>query len=159
MTTPSKQPSAYDPFRPVAGAWVARIVAVATLVVFTLVAIFSPSYDPDATVLNLLNRAGIFLLGVLGAAFLWRYTLIKAVPSPQGLKVQNIIRTHDVEWAQILSVGYSGGAPWAVLELTDTQELAVMAIQRADGDRARREASRLAALIEHHQRGVEEPGR
>jgi hypothetical protein len=69
--------------------------------------------------------------------------------------VVNLLRTHDLEWAQVLRVGFSGGAPWVVLELTDTEEVAVMAIQRADGDHGRVEAARLAALVAHHSTAVE----
>jgi hypothetical protein len=36
------------------------------------------------------------------------------------------------------------------LELDDTDEVAVMAIQRADGDHARAEARRLAAIVARH---------
>lgn len=156
MTSPTRPPPgpsrAYAPFRPIVGAWVARIMAVSSVVVFTLVAIFSPSYDGVSPGMALLNRVLIFLLGVVLAAGLWRYAVIRAEPSPTGLKVVNLFRTYDLEWAQIVRVGFADGGPWAMLELTDTDELAVMAIQRSDGDRARKEASRLAALIEHHTR-------
>ncbi|MGB5951455.1 MAG: PH domain-containing protein [Ornithinimicrobium sp.] len=88
--------------------------------------------------------------GLALAALLWRFASLRAIPSKSGLKVFNLIRTHDLEWARIIGVGYSGGSPWAVLECSDTEEIAVMAIQRSDGDRARQEASRLAALVLHH---------
>lgn len=147
-TTPRRAP--YDTFRPRVGAWVAGAMAVACLVTFTLVAIFSPMPLGSTPSLHLLNRVGVALIGVAGAAFLLRYVVLRAVPSPAGLRVVNLFSSRDLEWAQIVQVGFSGGAPWAVLELDDTEELVVMAIQRADGDRARAEASRLAALIEHH---------
>lgn len=129
----------------------ARIMAITSVLVFTLVAIFSPSYEGAAPAVSLLNRVAIFGLGLLIGAFLWRYAVIRAVPTQQGLTVVNLFRTYELEWAQILTVGFSGGNAWAVLELTDTEELAVMAIQRADGEGAHKEASRLAALIQHHQ--------
>jgi hypothetical protein len=153
MTSPARR-APYDTFRPVVGAWVARGTAVATVVVFGLIALLAPMPLDQTPELHLLNRVAIALLGVVGAAFLWRYALIRAVPSPTGLRVRNLFATRELEWAEILRVGFSGGAPWAVLELTDTEELAVMAIQRADGRRADQEASRLAALIEHHHRPV-----
>lgn len=149
--SPSPRRDAYATFRPVRGAWVARIVAGLSLVVFTLVAIFSPAYEGVSTAVTLLNRVAIFGLGVLMAAFLWRYAVIRAVPTERGLTVVNLFRTYELEWAQILSVGLSGGTAWAMLELTDTETLAMMAIQRADGELAEKEASRLAALIQHHQ--------
>lgn len=156
MTSSTPRRAPYDTFRPVVGAWVARVMAVACVVVFGLVALLAPMPLGQTPGLHLLNRVAIALLGVAGAAFLWRYAVIRAVPSPGGLRVVNLFSTRDLEWTQILRVGFSGGAPWAVLELTDTEEVAVMAIQRADGARADREASRLAALVEHHNRGVTE---
>lgn len=143
---------AYDTFRPLTGAWVARGCAVAVVVVFALVAVLSPATLGTSAGQLLLNRVAIVLFGLGAAAFLWRYSVIRAVPSPQGLRVVNLVRSHDLEWAQVVRVGFSGGAPWAVLELTDTEEVPVMAIQRADGQRAEREAARLAALIAHHHR-------
>lgn len=157
MTPPAERRSPYATFRPVRGAWVARAAALASLVVFGLVAIFSPMPLGSDPSLLVLNRVGVALIGVAMAAFLWRYAVIRAEPGPRGLRVVNLFSTTEVEWAQILRVGFSGGAAWAVLELTDTEELAVMAIQRADGEHARREASRLAALVEHHQRSGDGP--
>lgn len=142
---------AYATFRPVRGAWVARIMAIISVLVFTLVAIFSPGYEGVTPAVTVLNRVAIFGLGVLIGAFLWRYAVIRAVPTERGLTVVNLFRTYELEWAQILDVGFSGGTAWAMLELTDTEQLAVMAIQRADGEGAHKEASRLAALIQHHQ--------
>lgn len=142
----------YAPFRPVTGARVARVTAVASVLVFGLIAVLGPSYAGSTLAMSLLNRVFIAGFGVAMAAFLWRYALIRAVPSSTGLTVVNLVQREEVEWGQIVHVGFSGGSPWVVLELTDTEELAVMAIQRADGVRARREAARLAALVEHHQR-------
>lgn len=155
---PSPRRDAYATFRSVRGAWVARVMAVASVVVFTLVAIFSPAYTGAPLAMTVMNRVAIFAFGVAMGAFLWRYAVIRAVPTRQGLTVVNLFRTYELEWAQILRVGFSGGAAWAVLALTDTEELAVMAIQRADGERARKEASRLAALIQHHH-GPDPDGR
>lgn len=149
---PSRKADPYAPFRPVTGAWVGGLMALASVVVFGLVALLAPSHVNGSVQLDLLNRVLIFLVGVAMGAFLLRYAMIRAVPSPQGLRVVNIIQSYDLEWAQIMRVGFAQGGPWAVLELADTEEVSVMAIQRADGQRARKEAGRLAALIEHHSR-------
>lgn len=158
MTTPAaRQP--YDTFRPVVGAWVARGCAVASVLVFGGIGIFGQSMLGTTAAMELVNRVSVVLLGLLIAGFLWRYAVIRAVPTQRGLKVVNLVHTHDLEWAQIVSLGFGGGTPWAMLELTDTEEVAVMAIQRADGQRGKREAGRLAALIEHHQKSITEPDR
>lgn len=155
---PAPRRDAYAIFRSVRGAWVARIMAIVSVVVFTLVAIFFSGDEGVTAAETLLNRIAIFGLGVAIGAFLWRYGLIRAVPTRQGLTVVNLFRTYELDWAQILTVGFGGGGAWAMLELTDTEELAVMAIQRADGEHARAEAARLAALIQHHQRPGAGPG-
>lgn len=145
--------SAYAVFRPRRGVWVARISALLVLVVFGVMAVAMPQGGVVGGKTS--DRVTLVVFAILVAAFLWRYTRLRAVPTAEGLTVVNLIHTQQVEWAEVLRVGFSGGAPWVVLELTDTEELAVMAIQRADGAHGRAEAARLAALVEHH--GLAQP--
>src|SRR5690606_11147346 len=108
----------------------------------------------------LANRVLVTLFAVLVAAGLWRFGMVRAVPTSQGLRVINLIYSRELEWAEILRVGLAGSPPRAMLgprdtadpAVSDTEELAVMGIQRADGAFARAEAARLAALVEHHSR-------
>jgi hypothetical protein len=85
--------------------------------------------------------------GVAIAAFLWRYASIRAEPRADGLRVRNLLLTRTVPWDDILAVRFPDGDPWVSLELADTDILAVMAIQRVDGERGREEAVRLATLL------------
>ena len=84
------------------------------------------------------------------AAFLGRYASIKAVPDDTGLTVRNLMLTRTVTWDEIIEVRFPDGAPWVTVELDDGDELAVMAIQRADGQVARDEALRLARIVDRH---------
>ena len=61
--------------------------------------------------------------------------------------MRNLVVTRTVAWAQVIDVEFGGGAPWVTLELDDTDTVAVMAIQRADGATAMTEAQRLAGLV------------
>ena len=63
--------------------------------------------------------------------------------------------TRRVAWDEVLEVRFPEGAPWVTLELDDTDELAVMAIQRADGDLARDGG---AAARRGSSRGTGTPG-
>lgn len=123
-------------------------MAVSVLAVFAVMAVVLPatgvrSYGPA-------DRVMVVGFGLLLAAGLWRFSMLRAVPSREGLRVVNLVHSRTLAWPEILRVGFSGGSPWAMLELADTEEVAVMAIQRADGPFGRAEAARLAALIEHH---------
>lgn len=139
--------SPYAPFRP-------RLARVVTLVIGALIAVSTIAlivvlpqfYDrnvvPDLTAIG--------LVGLFGVWFCWRQATVVAVPDEQGLFVRNLIYSRRLEWAQIVLVRFGEGRPWAQLDLADGDSLAVMGIQRADGDLATREAARLAALVQAH---------
>ena len=136
----------YTPFRPRSGRWVPLVAGLASIAVFGFVAINLPR--GGVTGWTVLDALMMFLLGVGMAAFLWRYTAIKAVPTDKGLTVRNLFLTREVAWEEILGVQFGGGSPWLILDLADTEQLAVMAVQRADGEFAQAEAQRMAALVE-----------
>lgn len=136
----------YAVFRPRRGVLVARLSAVAVVAVIGATAIWQPGGWP------LVDQVLVFVLALVLGAGLWRFSMVRAEPDTHGLRVVNLVHRRDLEWAQIVRVSFGGGSPWVVLELSDTEELPVMGIQRADGPFGRAEASRLAALIEHHSR-------
>ena len=142
----------YAVFRPRRGRTVALTMAVLSVLIFTGGAISLPSVDPLYGGWGLLDRLVLVLCGVAIAAFLWRYASIRAVPSTQGLVVRNLVTTRKLEWAQIVRVQFGGGAPWVSVDLDDTDTVAVMAIQKADGAFGRAEAARLTALVQVHSR-------
>ena len=79
---------------------------------------------------------------------MWRFAALRAVPSPTGLVVRNVLLTRTVTWDEVSRVRFAGGDPWVVLDLADGEQLAVMAVQKSDGPIARSEGSRLAALVQ-----------
>jgi hypothetical protein len=136
------------PFRPRRGRALPLAVAVVTLVVCVVVAVAMGGTG----LWRLGDQLALVGLGVALAAFLLRYASIRAVPDVEGLTVRNLVVTRRVRWGEIVEVRFPDGAPWVSIELDDTDELAVMAIQRADGALARAEAQRLARLVAEHRR-------
>lgn len=126
----------------------ARVSSIACVIVFVYLALSTPSTGSVGW--SAPDRIMTVVLGLALGALIWRFAALRAIPTPTGLRVINLLRRHDVEWASVVNVGYSGGTPWAVLEMADTEQIAVMAIQRSDGAFAEKEASRLAALVSHH---------
>jgi len=141
---------AYATFRPRRSRFVSVGVAVALVVVFVIVAVRIP--HGGVTGWNTPDSVAMVAFGVAVAAFLLRYAFVHATPTPEGLHVTNLIVSRDVDWAEIVNVQFGNGAPWLTLELSDTETLAVMAVQRSDGAFAEAEARRLAALVEAHNR-------
>lgn len=141
----------YRAFRPRRGRWVAIATAAACAAAFLLLAVLVPT--GGAAGWQTRDRVLLVLFGAAITAFLVRYAMLRALPSHDGIDVRNLIHHRHVTWAEVVSVsGVSGGAPWAVLELSDTEQVSVMAIQRSDGPFAHQEVSRLSALVAYHTR-------
>lgn len=128
-------------FRPRRGRAVAGTMGVLSLLVFVGLAVTLGGASGT-------DRVLIALVGLAIAAMCWRYATISAVPTREGLVVRNLMTTRRLTWPQVVAVQYGGGAPWVTLDLDDTDTVAVMAIQRADGSGSDAEASRLAALVQ-----------
>lgn len=129
------------PFVPRRGRVVPVVVGVVVLVAAVALAISLPE---QYQLVDRLMTAGI---GVATAALMSRYATIRAVPYADGLFVRNIGAPRLVPWEEIEAVRFSEGMPWPRVDLADGDDLAVMAIQRADGGSSRDEAQRLADLV------------
>ncbi|WP_245706814.1 PH domain-containing protein [Austwickia chelonae] len=155
---PGDAPRPFDPYavmRPRRGAAVALALSAMVLVAFTYAAITVPGREGQKADWGILDRTMIFVSGAAIAWFIWRFASIRATPSPEGIVVRNLLLTRTVDWTQIVRVQYGGAAPWARLDLSDADTVAVMAIQKADGAHAQALAARLAALVEVHSSAAE----
>jgi Protein of unknown function (DUF2581). len=127
-------------------------MAVLSLLIFVVGAISLPRVDPLFGGWGVPDRLLLVGCGAAVSSLLWRYATIRAVPSTQGLVIRNLVTTRTLEWAQIVRVLFGGGAPWVSVDLDDTDTVAVMAIQKADGALGQAEAARLSALVQVHSR-------
>jgi len=138
---------AFAPFRPRRGRAVALVAAVVALVIFGGIAVLLPGADRGGN-WKIGDRIFFAGTGIAIAFLLWRYASIKAVPTRTTLTVRNLLLSRTIAWDQIVDVQFSGGDPWVTIELADTDRVAVMAIQKADAEAGRAEASRLVALVQ-----------
>jgi hypothetical protein len=138
----------YAPFRPRRGRQYALGFAAAQLAVFVVLAFVLPLSGFGGWAVT--DSVMLVALGLLIGWALSRFAALRATPSPAGIVVRNIVVTTTVKWSQVAGVRFSGGDPWAYLDLASGDDLAVMAIQKSDGAYARAEAGRLAALAQAH---------
>jgi hypothetical protein len=108
----------------------------------TFVALAASGPGADAA-----NRISIIVLGLLGALVAWRFGAVRAIPDRSGLTVVNYAKRRRLDWPEIVTVRFGPNDPWVHLDLADGDVLAVMGIQRADGEHGMAEARRLVALI------------
>lgn len=148
MTSPNAD--IYRPFFSRRGRVMAFTMAAITVVLFAVVAfVFVPT--GGNTGWTMFDKIMLFLLGLAIGLMLTRWGQVKAVPTEQGLTIHNLFTKRFVPWSEIVHVLFGGGRAWCTLELTDTEHLAVMAIQRADGPSSEDQAVRLAELVQRHQ--------
>jgi hypothetical protein len=122
-----------------------RVVALGLGVGVTLMLVLLAVFVPGRY--EVWDRAGFVVVALLIDVFLWRQASVRAIPSERGLHVRNLVVQRDLEWSQVVAVRF-GERPWPQLDLDDGDTLAVMGIQRSDGERAVAEARRLASLVQ-----------
>jgi Bacterial PH domain len=67
------------------------------------------------------------------------------------IRVRNVVVNHELPWSAVRAVRFNEHSPWASLVLTNDDELAVSAVQAADGERALVAVRGLRALLADHQ--------
>lgn len=146
MTDPRAASVSRAPFRSRRGRSMAIVMAVLSVVLFTVLALLvaGPDAGGDWVVADRIMMA---VLGLGLGAVLWRWAIIAAVPDESGLSIHNLVGRRHIPWDEIADVTFDEGDPWATVHLKDTESVAIMAIQRADGASARAEAQRLADLV------------
>ena len=146
--TESADPSAYGPFQPRAARLVSWVLGSVVLVVMIAIAVALPGMMARPVAVG--DQVAIIAFGLAVAWFLSRQAGVRALPDPEGLTVRNLLVTTRLSWHEVVSVRFGPDRPWVQLDLSDGRTLAVMAVQRADGDAASAEARRLATLVARH---------
>jgi hypothetical protein len=71
----------------------------------------------------------------------------KVIATAEGLEIVNGYQHRGYDWAEVLAVHLPAGAPFAVLDLADGTSRQALAIQSADGDRARIAVHQLRMIL------------
>ncbi|RJK96733.1 PH domain-containing protein [Vallicoccus soli] len=98
------------------------------------------------------DRAGVVATGLAIAWVMHRIAAVRVLCRESGLRVVNVLRSRDVEWAEVLGVRLGQAAPWLQLDLSDGTTLAAMGVQGSDGEHARTQARTLARLVQDRSR-------
>jgi len=102
------------------------------------------------------DAVAIVVVTVLAVLTCWLLGRPRAVADREGVAVRNPIRSRYIAWEEIVTVRFGRHDPWVLLDLTDGSSQPVLAIQAADGARARRDAGWLRQRVAAHE-GREPP--
>jgi Bacterial PH domain len=110
------------------------VLAALIVVVFVFIAILLRGADTGAN-FGLADQISVFGIGVVVAAGI----LVLARPTLEAdereLRVRNVIGRHTLPWSAVRAVLFRDNRPWAAVELVNDDELPLMAVQAADGER------------------------
>jgi hypothetical protein len=147
-TLDAQRAELHAPFRSRRGRLVGWIAAAGQGVVLLAAAALLPWSGPNTV--GWYDRLGFIVVAALIGYGLHRLASVSAIPSETGLVVRNVLLTRRLDWAELVGIHFGSGDPWVLLDVSDGDSLAVMAIQRADGTFAASEAKRLATLMALH---------
>jgi hypothetical protein len=126
-------------------------VAAAVLAVSVVVAVFLTSSSTGVVSFHTSDQVAMIGLGLLLAVGILLLARPRVDADDTGVRVRNILGSHDLPWSAVRSVRFDRKSSWATLLLVTGEEVAVLAVQSADGERAVAATEGLRALLAAHR--------
>ncbi|WP_091536927.1 PH domain-containing protein [Modestobacter sp. DSM 44400] len=112
----------------------------------TVVAVLLKSSTTGVVAFHTADQVAMVGLGLaLGAGVLW-VSRPRVDADAEGVGVRNIVGSYRLPWTFVRAVRFDRHSPWASLLLTNGEEVAVLAVQAADKQRALDAVQGLRAL-------------
>jgi hypothetical protein len=120
--------------------------AVAIMTVMTVVAVLLKSSTTGVVAFQTGDQVAMVGLGLaLAAGVLW-LARPRVDADAEGVAVRNVVGSYRLPWSFVQAVRFDRHSPWASLLLTNGEEVAVLAVQAADKQRALDAVQGLRAL-------------
>src|SRR5688500_15762852 len=103
------------------------------------------------------DQIAIFGLGLALGAAIMALGRSRVDADAEGVRVRNVVVQHELPWTAVRSVSFARTSSWATLQLENDDEIALLAVQAGDGERAVRAVDALRAL--HAAKRAQDPVR
>lgn len=134
------------------------LAAAALVAVMTVVAVLLKSSSTGVVAFRTADQVAMIGLGLaMGAAVLW-VARPRVDADSSGIRVRNVLGNHELPWSVVRAVRFDRHSPWATLLLSNGDELAVLAVQAADKERAVVAVEGLRALLAASRPAEDEAG-
>ena len=134
------------------GVAAAVVVGVALVVALSL-----KSSSTGVVQFRTVDQLAIFGLGVALGAALMGLGRSRVDADADGIRVRNVLVRHELPWTAVRSVSFARTSSWATLQLENDDEIALLAVQAGDKERAVRAVDALRAL--HAAKRAQDPVR
>lgn len=111
---------------------VASLILVAVFVVMGVLL----KQSEAGTVFTLFDQIGIGGIGVILAGGCLMFTRPRVWANSKQITVRNVFLTTTLPWGVVREVGVTQGSAWGLLDLQDDDQLSMLGLQVADGERA-----------------------
>jgi hypothetical protein len=110
------------------------VLAGVVVVVFAVLGTVLSGSTGDVTgaVFQRSDKIAMAILGVLVAAGILVFARPRVIADEHSIKIRNIISQYDLPWSIVQAVKFDRGSPWASVDLSDGDNLPIIAVQAAD---------------------------
>ena len=130
---------------------ITTIAAAGLVAVMTVVAVLLKESTTGVVSFHTSDQVAMVGLGVAMGAGVWLLGRSRVDADAEGLRIRNILVNRAVPWSAVRAVRFDEHSPWATLLLTNDDEMAVLAVQANDRERALVAVRGLRALLADHQ--------
>jgi hypothetical protein len=130
---------------------ITALAAAGLVAVMTVVAVLLKSSTTGVVSFRTSDQVAMVGLGLAMGAGVLLVGRSRVEADIDGIRVRNVLMNHELPWSAVRAVRFDEHSPWASLLLTNDDELAVSAVQAADGERALVAVRGLRALLADHQ--------
>ena len=130
---------------------ICALAAAAVVAVMVVVAVLLTSSSTGVVTFGLVDQVAMVGLGVFVGAGVMLAGASRIDADAEGVRVRNVLVRHALPWELVRSVRFDRHSSWASLELTNGDEVSVLAVQAADGERALVAVEGLRALLAAHR--------
>jgi hypothetical protein len=120
----------------------AVVVAVMLFVAFTL-----KSSSTGVVVFGTADQVAIAGIGLVLGAGILALGRSRVDADVDGIRFRNVALGHELPWSAVRAVAFDRRSAWASLVLKNDDEVALLAVQAVDGERAVRAVEGLRALL------------
>ena len=121
--------------------------AVVIVVVMVVVGLLLKSSSTGVVSFHTSDQVAMIVLGLLLGAGVLALGRPRLDADGDGVRVRNIVGSYSLPWSMVRGVTFARSAQWATLELSNGDEIAVLALQAGDGERAAAAMDGLRALL------------
>jgi hypothetical protein len=122
------------------------VTAAVVVVVMTVAGLLLQGSADGELVIRTSDRLALVGLGLVLGAGILALGRPRVDADRDGVRVQNVLGRHDLPWTAVREVRFDRKSAWASLRLANDDEIAVLAVQVVDRERAVRAIEGLRAL-------------